>query len=84
MTDGQSQAGTVRFSPNAVERHSGTKECNYGGCRETADWDIHLIDRHATRALVRSCDEYVENYWGYHPEENWSVGTDTDRQGNPQ
>lgn len=60
-----------RFSPNAIKEHEGggNYECNVGACREKPEWDIELIDRHGVQGLVRACDEHVENFWGYHPEE---------------
>lgn len=60
-----------RFSPNAIKEHDskGDYECNSGGCRDEPDWDIELIDRHGVKGLVRACDDHVENFWGYHPEE---------------
>lgn len=56
-----------RFSPNGIEQHTGDKECNQDGCRNTADWDIALIDRHGCNGLTRCCDEHVVDVWGYHP-----------------
>jgi len=81
VTDGGETLGdgSDRFSPNAIERYSGTKKCNYDGHRETADWEIHLVDRHGTPGLVRACDEHVEIYWGYRPEESRLVETEGDQ-----
>lgn len=71
MTDGGTDTGgTERWSPNRIEHHKGDKECNYGGCRLRADWDIELINRHANLGLVRACGDHVAEYWGYHPDES--------------
>lgn len=61
------------FSPNAIEEHSGDKECNHNsGCHKNADWDVYLINGHGQSGLIRACDEHVEDIYGYHPEEKMS------------
>lgn len=59
-----------RFSPNDVKKYDGEKQCNHrSGCSKIADWEVILIDRHGCNGLVRSCDEHIEEFWGYHPDE---------------
>lgn len=68
-TGARSNSDSERFSPNGISESDGDYECNSGGCRSAADWDIELIDRHGQQGLVRACDDHVADVWGYHPEE---------------
>lgn len=67
MPSEELQGRGSQWSVNGIEEHSGDKECNHSGCREPADWDIYLIDKHARNGLFRTCDGHVEEHYGYHP-----------------
>lgn len=64
-----SDTKTKSLSPNGIESYDGEHECSLLNCEETADWKIALIDRHGQTTYTWSCDDDVEEVWGYHPEE---------------